>query len=139
MFFTEDNGKKIDGIRIKIEELYRDQTISENEYYFLLASLIESTTKFSNTSGTYEAFFKFWDSRATKDFVLEPLEMNEQELFAENEVYNEETNSLVRHGMQSWITEKNLKRSGKLPQSLETHWNSTELSSLQISQKMQNT
>ncbi len=96
MFFTEDNGKKIDGIRIKIEELYREQTISENEYYFLLASLIESTTKFSNTSGTYEAFFKFWDPRATKDFVLEPLEMNEQELFAENDVYNEETNSLVR-------------------------------------------
>ena len=63
MFFTEDNGKKIDGIRIKIEELYREQTISENEYYFLLASLIESTTKFSNTSGTYEAFFKFWDPR----------------------------------------------------------------------------
>ena len=96
MFFTEENGKKIDGIRIKIEELYREQTISENEYYFLLASLIESTTKFSNTSGTYEAFFKFWDPRATKDFVLEPLEMNQQELFAENDVYNEETNSLVR-------------------------------------------
>ncbi len=96
MFFTEDNGKKIDGIRIKIEDLYRDKSISENEYFFLLASLIESTTKFSNTSGTYEAFFKFWDSRATKDFVLEPLEMNEQKLFDQNDVYNEETNNLVR-------------------------------------------
>lgn len=96
MFFTEDNGKKIDGIRIKIEDLYREQMITENEYFFLLASLIESTTKVSNTSGTYEAFFKFWDPRATKDFVLEPLEMNQQELFAENEVYNEETNRLVR-------------------------------------------
>jgi len=95
-FFTEDNGKKIDGIRIKIEELYREQTISENEYFFLLASLIESSTRFSNTSGTYEAFLKFWDSRANKDFILEPLEMNEQELFSQNDVYNEETNSLVR-------------------------------------------
>ncbi|HEY9059183.1 MAG TPA: DNA adenine methylase [Pseudobacteroides sp.] len=96
MFFTEENGKKIDGIRIKIEDLYREQIVSENEYFFLLASLIESTTKVSNTSGTYEAFFKFWDSRATKDFIIEPLEINQQELFAQNDVYNEETNSLAR-------------------------------------------
>lgn len=96
MFFTENNGKKIDGIRIKIEDLYRDEIISENEYFFLLASLIQSTTKFSNTSGTYEAFFKFWDPRATKDFRLEPLEINEEELFDVNDIYNENTNSLVR-------------------------------------------
>jgi adenine-specific DNA-methyltransferase len=49
MFFTESNGLKIDVIRIAIEDLYRDRNITENEYYFLLASLLESVTKFSNT------------------------------------------------------------------------------------------
>lgn len=96
MFFTQENGIAIDGIRIKIEELYRDGLLNEGEYYFLLASLIESTTKVSNTSGTYEAFFKFWDSRATKDFVIEPLEINETSVISNNLIYNCNTNDLVR-------------------------------------------
>ncbi|WP_286154438.1 Dam family site-specific DNA-(adenine-N6)-methyltransferase [Thomasclavelia cocleata] len=96
MFFTEENGLKIDGIRLKIEDLYQNRTINEDEYYFLLASLIESVTKVSNTSGTYEAFFKFWDTRATKAFVIEPLEINKVKLFSKNEVYNKETNSLIK-------------------------------------------
>lgn len=77
MFFTEANGIKIDGIRQKIEELRNKKIISEEEYYFLLASMMESITKVSNTSGTYEAFFKFWDSRSEKEFELQPLEINE--------------------------------------------------------------
>lgn len=96
MFFTESNGAKIDGIRLKVEELYRDNIISENEYFFLIASIIESTTKVSNTSGTYEAFFKFWDSRATKEFMLEPLDLEEKNIYGENHIYNCETNLLAR-------------------------------------------
>lgn len=96
MFFTENNGLKIDGIRINIEELYRDLVINENEYYFLLASLLESITKVSNTSGTYEAFFKFWESRATKDFAIEPLEFNKVSTKSLNTIYNQDSNTIIR-------------------------------------------
>lgn len=96
MFFTEANGIKIDGIRQKIEELRNKKIISEDEYYFLLASMMESITKVSNTSGTYEAFFKFWDSRSEKGFELQPLEINEVRLCGENIIFNEDTNKLVR-------------------------------------------
>ncbi len=96
MFFTEGNGIKIDGIRQKIEEIYKLGWLSESEYYFLLASMVESITKVSNTSGTYEAFFKFWDSRAEKEFELTPLEINEVPLFANNIIYNRDINELVR-------------------------------------------
>lgn len=96
MFFTEDNGIKIDGIRQEIEKIYKDALISEEEYYFLIASLLESVTKVSNTSGTFEAYFKFWESRAEKDFVLEPLAFNEKKLFSKNTVFCEDTNKLVR-------------------------------------------
>ncbi|WP_206512551.1 DNA adenine methylase [Veillonella ratti] len=75
MFFTKENSIKIDGIRQVIEDLYNKDILSLTEYYFLIASLIESITKVSNTSGTYEAFFKFWESRAEKSFKIEPLEM----------------------------------------------------------------
>ena len=92
MFFTEKNGIKIDGVRQKIEELYKNKLVTENEYYFLLASMIESITKVSNNSGTFEAFFKFWDSRAEKDFEIIPLEINEVELADKNEIFNCDTN-----------------------------------------------
>lgn len=96
MFFTEENAIKIDGIRLKIEDLYTSNIIDKNEYYFLLASMMESITKVSNTSGTYEAYFKFWDSRAKKTFELQPLEINEVNLFEQNIIYNRDTNELVR-------------------------------------------
>lgn len=96
MFFTESNGIKIDGIRLKIEELFTAGELDENEYYFLLASMMDSLTKVSNTSGTYEAFFKFWDSRAEKEFEIQPLEINEVNLYGTNTVYNRDTNELVR-------------------------------------------
>lgn len=96
MFFTESNGIRIDGIRQQIEKLKNNNVISEDEYFFLLASMMESITKVSNISGTYEAFFKFWDSRAEKDFEIQPLEINEVKLYADNILYNEDTNKLVR-------------------------------------------
>lgn len=97
MYLTEANAIKIDGMRIDIEELYKSETIDEKEYMYLLASLIESVPKVSNTSGTYQAFFKFWESRALKEFVLEPLEMEETLSVDQlNRVYNENTNKLVR-------------------------------------------
>lgn len=96
-FFTEENAIKIDGMRMDIEELYNDGIILENEYFFILASLLESVTRVSNTSGTYEAFFKFWDSRAFKKFEIEPLEMNKSlSVDVNNEAFNEDTNDLIK-------------------------------------------
>ncbi|MFV5769287.1 DNA adenine methylase [Mammaliicoccus sciuri] len=97
-FFTEENALKIDGMRIDIEELYQENTITENEYFYLLASLLESVTKVSNTSGTYEAFFKFWDSRAHKLFTLLPLDMQlSLSISSDNKIFNEDTNTLIRN------------------------------------------
>ena len=96
MYFTEENALKIDGMRIDIENLYKEESISEAEYAFLIASLLESVLKVSNTSGTYQAFFKFWEQRSLKEFIIEPLEICEKELHGNNVIYNENTNKLVR-------------------------------------------
>lgn len=96
MYFTESNAVKIDGIRLSIEELYKNSDIDEKEYSFLIASLIESVLKVSNTSGTYQAYFKFWESRAQKNFVIEPLEINSTKILHKNLIYNKNTNELVR-------------------------------------------
>ncbi len=96
MYFTEANALKIDGMRIDIEELYKEEIISEAEYAFLIASLLESVLKVSNTSGTYQAFFKFWEQRSLKDFIIEPLELCEKKLHGNNIVFNDNANKLVR-------------------------------------------
>lgn len=95
-FFTENNAIKIDGIRIEIEELYKNFIIDLKERNYLLASLIESVMGVSNTSGTYEAFLKMWDKRALKPFVLEPISIYETALFNKNKVYNTDSNELIR-------------------------------------------
>lgn len=96
-FFTQDNAIKIDGMRIEIENLYKDKLLNENEYFYLMGSLIESVMGVSNTTGTYEAFLKKWDNRAFKKIEIKPLEINDiKEKELQNEVYNENANKLIR-------------------------------------------
>jgi len=74
-YFTGDNSKRIDAIRKKIEEWEKSNLINEQEYYFLLASLIEAVPFVANISGTYSAFLKEWDKRAFKKLTLEVPEI----------------------------------------------------------------
>lgn len=97
MFFTEDNAIKIDGIRDAIEQLRSENIIKNNEYYFLIASLLDSVTRYSNTSGTYEAFFKFWDNRSLKEFKIEPIEINECNYIKSCTIYRTDSNELIRN------------------------------------------
>jgi len=77
MYFTDENAKKIDAIRVKIEEWKDKKLINEDEYYILLASLIEAIGFFSNILGVYGAFKKDWDRRALKSFTLKPIKLIE--------------------------------------------------------------
>lgn len=95
-FFTEANAVKIDGIRIEIEELYKNGLVDERERNFLIASLIESVMGVSNTSGTYEAYLKTWDKRALKPLVLESVALREVQSLYDNRVFNTDGNELIR-------------------------------------------
>lgn len=93
MYFSDKNGAKCDAIRKKIEEWKKNKLINDNEYYFLLASLVESIDKYANTASVYGAFLKQLKKTAQRLMVLEPAELiiNDQE----HEVYNEDINSVV--------------------------------------------
>lgn len=69
-YFSEENGKKIDSIRMLIEVWFNDKQINEDEYFYLMASLLMAVQKVSNISGTYGAYNKFWDPRAKKPLNL---------------------------------------------------------------------
>lgn len=93
MYFSDENGIRCDAIRKKIEEWRNNGLVNENEYYFLLASLVESMDKYANTASVYGAFLKQLKKSAQRLMVLEPAELiiNDQE----HEVYNEDINSVV--------------------------------------------
>jgi len=69
-YFTGENAKKIDAVRQTIEDWKTEHLIDEDEYFYLLCSLVEAVPSVSNISGTYGAFLKDWDPRAFKPLTL---------------------------------------------------------------------
>ena len=67
--------------------------INENEYYILLATLIESIGFFANILGVYGAFKKDWDKRALKTFELKPISIIESK--EEHFVFNKSSLELL--------------------------------------------
>lgn len=66
MYLSEFNAGRVDYFRDTIESWYINQKLTENEYHYLLACLIESVSFVSNTAGVYGAYLKKWDERALK-------------------------------------------------------------------------
>jgi len=93
MYYSDENGKIIDAIRQEIELWKIENLLNENEYFVLLACLIETVPFYANISGVYATFQKKWDSRAIKRMNLRTIEnvINNHENF----VYNENSTVLL--------------------------------------------
>lgn len=94
LYFSEQNGKKIDAIRQHIEYWYKKGYCNQNQYYFLLASLLESADKVANTASVYGAFLKNLKKSAQQNLILKPafFESTNQT----NEVYQQDSNALIQ-------------------------------------------
>ena len=95
MYFSDENAQFIDFIRSTVNEWFIDEKITENEKYFLIASLIESVSKVANVAGVYGAYLKKWDPRAVKKMVYAPVE---SEPHAEHmaEIYNDDILNVIK-------------------------------------------
>ena len=94
MYITDANALRIDFARNTIEEWNRAGLLSENEYYYLVASVVEGIPFVSNISGTYGAFNKTWDVRSNKLFKLIDLPVVCNGL--NNRSYNEDGAKLLQ-------------------------------------------
>lgn len=95
-YFTDENAIKIDSIRQKIEDWNNNKLLTSNEYYYLLACLLESSDKVANTASVYEAFLKNVKKSAQKEIKFEPLQTL---IYPEEKVYktyNEDANDLIK-------------------------------------------
>ena len=85
-FFTIENAKRIDYIRNKLETV--KDTISEDEYKFILASILLSADAVSNVPAVYGCFLKNFKTKAVKNLTLMPIHNNTIEPVAGSNTYN---------------------------------------------------
>ena len=93
-YFTDQNGMKCDSIRIELERLKNCGDIDEAQYYYLLASLINSIDKYANTASVYGAFLKQVKKSAAKEFELELLPIVDGD--KESKAYNENISNVIQ-------------------------------------------
>lgn len=92
-YFSDENGMRCDAIRQKIENWKEQNLISDDEYYFLITSLVESIDKYANTASVYGAFLKKLKKTAQNNLILKPAELiiNDQN----HEVFNGDINEVA--------------------------------------------
>lgn len=92
-YFSDENAMKIDAIREQIQAWKQDGFITDEEFYFLLASLLESADKVANTACVYGAFLKRFKKSALRELILEAA------LFEDGinscEIFNEDSHKLI--------------------------------------------
>ncbi len=94
MYLNNENALRIDYARNKIEDWFKDNLITKEEYFYLLACIIEGIPFVSNISGTYGAYHKQWERRTYKKYevVRLPLYTNSKN----NKCYNEDGIELLK-------------------------------------------
>jgi adenine-specific DNA-methyltransferase len=97
LYFSDENALKCDSIRQKIESWKKDNYINEDEYFFLLASLLEAIDKVANTASVYGAFLKELKKSAQKTMVVKPADffIGDKLYKQEHNVFNKDINDLI--------------------------------------------
>ncbi len=93
MYVSNKNAVRIDFIRNTIEAWKEEKLLTELEYYYLLAGLIEGVPSVSNITGTYGAYLKHWDKRTFKDLEMARLDVIDNK--RNNKCYNKDANKLI--------------------------------------------
>lgn len=71
MFFTVENARRIDYLRLRLAATR--PTLGEDDFYFLLASILTSADAVKNTTSVYGAYLKQYKRRAEAALVLRPI------------------------------------------------------------------
>lgn len=70
MYVNDENALRIDFARNRVEDWKQNGLLTDDEYYYLVACIIEGIPFVSNISGTYGAFHKEWERRSYKVYEL---------------------------------------------------------------------
>jgi len=72
MYFTPANAGRIDAAREELESWRKAGKVDEDNYYLLLAAIIEGADRVANTAGVYASYMKQWQPNARRAFGVAP-------------------------------------------------------------------
>ncbi len=93
-YYSIENAEKADAIRQTIEQWLEQKIISQPEYFYLLASLLEAIDQVANTASVYGAFLKKFKASALRPLTLKPLALSNHVKGCK--VYQCDANALIR-------------------------------------------
>ncbi len=94
-YFTDENAKIIDEARLTIDFWKKSKAISEEEYNYLLAIIIEAADRVANTASVYGAYLKNFKKTALNKIYFEPLEYSFTNY--SHTTFNEDANELIKY------------------------------------------
>ncbi|HMV51674.1 MAG TPA: DNA adenine methylase, partial [Blastocatellia bacterium] len=75
-YYSTENAEKADAVRQAIDDWRAQGLLSQPEFFYLLASLLEAIDEVANTASVYGAFLKRFKASALKPLRLKPLELS---------------------------------------------------------------
>ncbi|HEX3534446.1 MAG TPA: DNA adenine methylase [Gemmatimonadaceae bacterium] len=72
MYFTPENAGRIDAAREELEGWRGEGKIGVDDYYLLLAAIMEGADRVANTAGVYASYMKRWQPNAKRAFDIVP-------------------------------------------------------------------
>lgn len=93
LYYTRENAEKADAIRQAINDWRAQKLINEQEYFYILCSLLEAIDQVANTASVYGAFLKKFKASALKSLTLRPLELSNHVTACK--VFNKDANELI--------------------------------------------
>jgi adenine-specific DNA-methyltransferase len=93
LYYTEENAEKTDAIRQALEDWLAQKIVTEQEYFYLLCSLLEAIDQVANTASVYGAFLKRFKSSAKRPLTLRSLALSNH--VADCRAFKRDANELI--------------------------------------------
>ena len=91
---TQKTGRKLMQFAFKLKIGKKTSKITEDQYFFLVASLLESADKVANTASVYGAFLKHIKTSAAKKLFIKPAIFQQTDY--PHQVFQQDSNSLIK-------------------------------------------
>ena len=93
LYYTKENAERADAIRQTIGDWRAAGLLSEQEYFYLLGSLLEAVDEVANTASVYGAYLKKFKPTALRSLELRPLALSNHVRGCK--VFREDANKLI--------------------------------------------
>lgn len=94
LYFSAENGQKIDAIKMDIERRFRSSEIDQDFYIVLLATLLKAVDKVANTASVFCAYLKILKITTNRNLQLLPLKRTSLSN-PDCQIFNLESNELI--------------------------------------------